>query len=729
LHGRHWRGPVAALVAGLVAAVGLAFWANVGVDRQRSNAFNTAARQISDNLVARIGAYADVLYGLRSLVSARPGLGRTEFHDYVTLAGVQDRYPGVRALEWAPSVPTAHRGAFETSVRADASLAAAGAPPFTIHPPAQGAMAVVVDYVEPLAGNMSALGLDLTSNAQRSQGLTNARDTGDLVATAPVRLVQQPDRPGFLLFLAVYDTPGVPLTAPARRRHFHGVVLEVFTVDDLLSGVIGQRQGLSLEAYDVGRTIDPSPVAVTRDESIFGASLQALRPASAPRLRRFEDIDVGGRRWRLFLTADRTFAPAPRPSVAALVLAVGIALSVLGAMLAASVGRTRRRRTQEVFHSFLSTSPDAVLIVDSAGTIVEANGHAESVFGYGGGGLSGYPVQALLPPPYDDGGVPGATENANDADSGPVAAGLGVPAVRHDGSAFAVDVSVSPLPSVRDAQLYVAAVRDVTEREWAQQALELALDRERTAAEQLRQADLMKDEFLDVAAHELRTPLTAISGFAHLLRERDGLDEEVRGDLQARIAMNAEAMAEMVDRLLDMSQLQTGKVSLSSRSLSVREEIRRCLDALGVALRDHQVVVDVAPGLEMSTDPAAFAHVFGNLLTNAAKFSRAGTTITVIARASGPDVELSVTDQGAGIPVDAQPHVFERFFQAPNQVAGKRGAGVGLSIVERYVTLMGGRVWLESVPGSGSTFSFTVPRPASASPKPEPGRGPTVVAP
>jgi PAS domain S-box-containing protein len=243
--------------------------------------------------------------------------------------------------------------------------------------------------------------------------------------------------------------------------------------------------------------------------------------------------------------------------------------------------------------------------------------------------------------------------------------------------------------------------QDLTARRLAEEQL-------KQSVEQLREADRLKDEFLALVSHELRTPLAAIVGFSLALSQA-GEDEDVRAQIADRIAGNAEEMRRMVERLLDFSRLQAGRVEVEPHPLHLREAVDRiCLNLSGI-LGAHVVEVDVDETIQARADVDGLSRILSNLITNAVKFSPPETAIAVRAVTDGRWVTVSVRDAGTGIPADLQDRIFERFYQAPNQPPGRRGTGVGLAIVHRYVELHGGRIWLESEPGAGTTFYFTLP--------------------
>jgi signal transduction histidine kinase len=257
-----------------------------------------------------------------------------------------------------------------------------------------------------------------------------------------------------------------------------------------------------------------------------------------------------------------------------------------------------------------------------------------------------------------------------------------------------------------------ARVRErTTELEGTEEKLRKALATERDAGERLRELDRLKDEFLATVSHELRTPLTAICGFAELMRKAP--DHQDQPDWLARISDNASEMGAMIEQLLDYSRLEAGKVSLEVRPLPVREAALHCLDLARMAMDGRRTSLDIPADLEIQADERGFERILVNLLTNAAKYSPEGSMIRVSAGPENGNATVAVQDEGIGIPRAAQPHVFERFYQGPT-VPGTRGTGVGLSIVRRYVEMLGGEVWVNSSPGRGSTFLFRLPLSAES---------------
>jgi signal transduction histidine kinase len=246
-----------------------------------------------------------------------------------------------------------------------------------------------------------------------------------------------------------------------------------------------------------------------------------------------------------------------------------------------------------------------------------------------------------------------------------------------------------------------------------------ASEHERVAAQKLAETDTEKTEFLALVSHEVRTPLTAVKGFVDtVLLHWDRLPEERRQELLGRASTNADELGRLVGQLMEFARSDTGPIEIVPKELGVRDAVDAALRGLAPVVADHTIAVDVPDAIAVEADADAFNHVLVNLLTNAVKFSPAGTRVLVQARAADDEVVVSVTDEGAGISLEDQARIFDRFYQSPNGEGG-RGTGIGLTIARRFTELHGGRIWVDSEPGSGATFSFTMPAANGAAVAPQ----------
>ncbi len=264
----------------------------------------------------------------------------------------------------------------------------------------------------------------------------------------------------------------------------------------------------------------------------------------------------------------------------------------------------------------------------------------------------------------------------------------GEPAIRTDGTTFAIDLSITPV--VHPDLTSVAVFRDVSHR---------------------TEVERLKNEFVSVVSHELRTPLTSIRGSLGLLAGGAVGELSAPAQRMAVIATeNTERLIRLINDILDLERIESGAVVLDLAPCPAAELIATSLE----------VVVPVAAetGVDVATGPIAgtvladgdrLVQVLVNLLANAVKFSPPGTTVTVAAAPAGGDVLFTVRDHGRGIPADQLERIFDRFHQVDaSDTRQQGGTGLGLAICASIVRQHGGQIWAESTDG-GSTLSFTVP--------------------
>ncbi|TMD55736.1 MAG: HAMP domain-containing histidine kinase [Chloroflexi bacterium] len=230
---------------------------------------------------------------------------------------------------------------------------------------------------------------------------------------------------------------------------------------------------------------------------------------------------------------------------------------------------------------------------------------------------------------------------------------------------------------------------------------------------QLERANRLKSEFLASVSHELRTPMNAIIGYTKLML--DGLDGEMTAQQQTdlfRVAQAADNLLGLINGLLDLAKIEAGKMELNVEEVNINDVTDEALELV----RPHadekglQVRALIPLGLpNVWADRARVRQVLANMLANAVKFTERGT-VSVAATAAEGWVTVSVSDTGVGISPEAQAYVFDEFRQADSSTTRRYGGtGLGLAISKRLVTLHGGRIWVDSEVGRGSSFHFTLP--------------------
>lgn len=226
-------------------------------------------------------------------------------------------------------------------------------------------------------------------------------------------------------------------------------------------------------------------------------------------------------------------------------------------------------------------------------------------------------------------------------------------------------------------------------------------------------ANQLKNEFVSMVSHELRTPLSAVQGFSELLLTKNPSPERQRRWLEM-INRESVRLNSLIDDMLNLSQIEAGWINLRTERVELEPVIQQCVELLRVGSSHHSFKIEIEDNLPAAkADRDRLIQILNNIIGNAIKYSGQGGEIVIRAEHSKqePDyIQISVSDQGAGIPRSELPHVFEKFYRASGaQSQGVKGTGLGLAITRNLVELQQGRIWVESEEGQGSTFFFTLP--------------------
>jgi PAS domain S-box-containing protein len=261
-------------------------------------------------------------------------------------------------------------------------------------------------------------------------------------------------------------------------------------------------------------------------------------------------------------------------------------------------------------------------------------------------------------------------------------------------------------PQIRELQLYSTPIRD------AKGFLgRLFVFRDVTHE---REVDRMKTEFVSLVSHELRTPLTSIKGFTEMILDGDAgeINEEVE-EFLGIVFNNAERLVALVNDLLDISRIESGRIQLKSEKVDIHEIVRNAVDTMQQKIKekDQTLVVKIDPAIQnVLGDKDKLVQVLTNYLSNAYKYTQAGGALQIDVSRQGEFVLVAVSDNGFGISPEDQQRLFTRFYRVDNSMTREvGGTGLGLSIVKQLIEIMGGEIGVRSALGKGSTFSFTVP--------------------
>lgn len=410
----------------------------------------------------------------------------------------------------------------------------------------------------------------------------------------------------------------------------------------------------------------------------------------------------------------------------------------------------------DAFREIFQSAAEGILMVDAHGKIQLANPVSERMFGYAPGELEGKSIEILLPSQLRANHVH-HREHFN-ASPSPRRMGIGrdLMATRKGGVEFPVEVSLS-YQNIKGTFMVMAFVIDITERKKAEEALKRseeqllvyaaelekkvsarteelkksvddlrntnqslqeqikerkkAEDEVNKALERERELNELKTKFVSIASHEFRTPLSTVLSSVSLVSQYKD-----RGDLEKidkhiqRIKSSVNHLTSILNDFLSLGKLEEGKTDINHESIDLHYFFTEIQEETKPTLKEGQelVIHNKLDKKTITSDKRILRNILFNLITNGSKYSGEGKRIYLTLQKLNGDLMLEIRDEGFGIPMNEQKHLFERFFRASN-VSNIQGTGLGLNIVKRYVDLLEGKIAFTSEEGKGSTFTIIIP--------------------
>ncbi len=531
---------------------------------------------------------------------------------------------------------------------------------------------MVVRLIHPLEKNRAALGLNFRENAEQWPEVKRAAESGKLVLAGPVNLVQ-----GGAAFIGRVP---VKLSArPGEPYRLWGLISVVIDIDTLFDKAgLTRVDHLTLALGKVEDNGEPGPI-LFGDADVFDRDPVEMR------------VNVPEGQWILAATPKGGWPSQAANAVALRMLLVAVGLLIVVPVLLLSWSMLRERVVQGRLRSLYELSPSGIGLYDfSEGRFIRCNDAFLRQSGYAAEHILALSIDDIVVEPLH---VELQAQLEASGRFGPVDRQCR----RQDGSQFLALITGALMAETRERTLAWLVIQDISERE---------------------RVERMKSEFVSVVSHELRTPLTSIAGALKLVASGalGELPEKARPMIEIA-SQNGDRLTALINDLLDMDKLISGKIHVDMTFHALKP-------LLETALRQNQhygqnagvslVLAACEETLEVNVDERRFLQVMANLLSNAIKFSPPSGQVTVSAVQRNGMVEISVKDEGPGVPQAFRETIFEKFTQVDSSDARQKGGtGLGLTITRGLVQMMSGQVVLADSPSGGALFVVTLPTVSS----------------
>lgn len=679
--------------------------------QQSEYRFTRQTEHLFQNINKNFQSYLVTLYSLKSFYENSNGLEKHKFTSLVqTFVG---EHPSIQFLSWLPVVPDDQRALFEEQTQRN------GSPNFHITELDEDGKRVIARqkkqyipmyFIEPLKTNQENFGFDLSSLPAQETAIETAGDTGQAFATMGESLVPGRRELGLVIYVPLYRKTSAKMDEASRRKNVVGYIAGGYQIQNILLEVLDPEslQGLRIRILDTNAQVGHQLVYDFQNiEDLTNISNPRFQDKNRKTPTRTIPLNMAGRQFQLEFTstnANNSYEPS---WISLSILTTGLIFtSLFGIFLfivTGSEARTRAqvveqtveiRRSEERFRELLESAPDGIIIFDEQGNLEIVNERTQKMFGYPREALLRLKISELIFENMDERqNYPGKQffegflyHNAGNE--------LQLYGKKNTAEKFPIEVHLNSITSSEEKWIS-ASIRDVTKR---------------------KEVDELKNQFFEMISHELRTPLSPIHQFTTIIM--DGLGGEVteqQKEYLGIILKNTIQLQNIIADLVDVSRMSTGKISTHCEVVDASDMAEKIVRSFQKTAEDKSIslnfILSRLPAVWV--DPVRFEQVLRNLIDNAIKYTHADGSITVSASDSTQYegfVCFSVRDTGQGIAKEDIDLVFERLYQTGDRFkSSRKGLGLGLHICKDLVERQGGKIWLESEIGKGSTFYFTFP--------------------
>ncbi|MFP4686811.1 MAG: PAS domain S-box protein [bacterium] len=699
------------------------YWQLRIIDEKKINEnFIEVAQKQANHLRWNLTNYTNALHSAVDLFSSKERVDIDNFHSIART--IRQRYPEVLALEWLPRVGGDDRRGFEAGMRERyqshyeiTELGLDG----QLKEASERDRYYPVTFVEPFAKapyNQRFLGFDHFSMHSRRLAIQLARDRGSVTATPSLvyprmspggRSIQTPENNLGVIFYKPVFTAGEQGTAEGEKHEEPaGVIALLLKVQSVMAPVFEQEEFPHNMAVFEHLTSPWQPkkrlIYTNRSPDGFSDDIEEIEAGIDFR----EQLPVLNQRWSVIIWPGDEYLASRRSWAPLLALFLGLLLTAVFTRGSYRLSGEFRGRQQR-FHSVIDSAKDAIVSVDKQGLVRLWNPAAMEIFGYESEEMIGTPLAKII----SDSEWEKFQQEMYRADAEELDffdQTVELTGHRRDGSEIPIDVRISTWEQFGEPY-FTFIIRDITERKKKEEQLrELNIDLEKKVKDRTEELE----QFVYAASHDLREPARVMQTYAGFLQEdlARNNDENIDKDLEF-IRSSASQMNELIDSLLKLSRASSDELHLEK--VSIEECVRRALEQQNLSEKDSKINIRYDDLPEVKADPALMLDLYQNLISNAVKYAgNDELEITLTADREDDNWILGVKDNGPGIEPEFHRAIFKPFKHLRNSTEHD-STGIGLSICRRIIERHGGEIWVESKPGEGAHFKFTIPRKSARS--------------
>jgi hypothetical protein len=677
----HWVLVSSSLLLTLMACYAL----NGQIKQKNQQRFEFQVNQLLALVQERMSKYEDALRsGVAAIESQEQGMDANRWRRFSRALRLDEAYPGINGIGVIYYLPEDQLAPYLATQRISR-------PDYHIHPSHRNPEYWPITYIEPIAVNREALGLDIAFESNRLSAAKKARDSGQTQITAPIFLVQdEQSTPGFLQFFPFYE--GAELnTDEQRRAHFVGHVYAPFIMHKLMEGTLQKDKRKLLFSVHDGK-----------HELYNELNHQNQGYDPAPLFTKQLTIEMYGRPWRFNIQTAHAFRENDKAYLSLLILTAAIFTVFLALAIFILTSKSRRkteavqrvmserlRSSETYFRHIIESAPCGIVMIDSDGKIELVNRQIEVMFAYDKRRLIGQNIEALVPTRFHHQHIDYRKSFFKNASARQMGKGQAVYGLRKDGIEFPAEIGLSQLDSEGEYKV-LACIVDISEYV--------------KVTNELKRSNKELNDFAYVASHDLKAPLRGIVQLAEWIEEDAGqyLGEESRRHFE--LLKNRTARLEkLLDDLLTYSRIERRESDI--REFNVQSMVEDIFELLDPPKNFSLVCESPLPVLATLVVP--LEQIFRNLINNAIKHhDKDHAVITVSARETAQGYEFAVSDDGPGILPEYHQRVFD-IFQTLKPRDEVEGSGMGLAIIKKILDRYGERITIDAGSGRGCCFRFT----------------------